>query len=466
MAKKLAAWLIFVSSIPFVLSSCTSVYSVKRPDDSSPIYGIPYSLPQKIYIVSAKYTITQCELLKNGSLHIQVNKQITITSETQPDPSERYYIPYSSLRNFFKDTDLTVENFDNSTLKSINATIADKTGPTITALVGTALRVASLAGGVTLTNAGAPPTTQDMCKADVLKALNAQAKSQAQGSGKTKGAAKPATASATDTASATQAASAPDSNSPTTFSTVFVWRPQLSDTPDPKHPEISGHFYPRRILDRWLTPRGYKALNNRDQNEDTIEIPAGQDDVIVKSLRTELRIDPVVVQKKVNIDSASTQGIILREPAYGLLQACDEACPNPMPGGSESSGYSTHGVFHVSEETVPQLGSYVILPLRNRMFETQTATIALSSDGAINKLGLKSNATLPDAASTANTDLDALQKARDARAKARTDAAAAEANAAQDAAKKVTNDNKAISECLSAQKAVRDANGTVVGKCQ
>ncbi|WP_241011653.1 hypothetical protein [Burkholderia sp. Ac-20392] len=466
MASKRAAWLGLVSSVPFVLSSCTSVYSVKRPDDSSPIYGIPYSLPQKIYIVSAKYTITQCELLKDGSLQVQANKQITITSETQPDPSERYYIPYSSLRNFFKDTDLTVENFDNSTLKSINATITDKTGPTITAVVGTALRIASLAGGVTLTDAGSNPTTKDMCNADVLKALSAQRKSQAPGSGKTKSATKPASASAADAASATQAAAAPDSSSATTFSTVFVWRPQLGSTADPKHSEITGHFYPRQILKKWLTPLGYKALNNKDQNQDTIEIPNASDDVILRSLKTELRIDPVVPQKKTTLDNASVEGIILREPAYGLLQACDEVCPDPTPSGADSSGYSTHGVFHVSEETVPQLGSYVILPLRNRMFETQTATIALSSDGAINKLGLKSNAIAPEAASTANTDLDALQKARDARKKARTDAAAADANAAQDAAKQVTNDNKAISDCLSAQKAVREANGTVVGKCQ
>ncbi|MDP9651590.1 hypothetical protein [Paraburkholderia caledonica] len=461
MAKKVAVWLGFVSSIPFVLSSCTSVYSVKRPNDSSAIVGIPYSLPQKIFLVSAKYTITQCEV-KGKQLQVSATKQIAITSETEPDPSERYYIPYSSLRNFFKDTDLTIESFDNSTLKSMNATIADKTGPTITAVLGTALRIASLAGGVALTGFEVSPTTEDLCKADVVDALKAQSKQQAQGAAKTKGATKTKTASAADAASAPQAASQPDNNSPTTFSTVFLWRPQLGRS---RSTTFSQPFYPRQILKRWLTDAGYKLLNNNDLKNDAIDHPPALDDVILRSLKTELRIDLVAPQRKTTLDGA-TEGIVPREPAYGLLQACDDACPDPTTKGGNPSEYSTHGVFYASEETVPQLGSYVILPLRNRMFETQTATITLSSDGAINKLGLKSNATAPEAASAVNTNLDSIEKARDARTKARTDAAASSANATQDAAKQVTEKNKAISDCLSAQKVVRDAGGTAVGQCQ
>ncbi|CAE6869177.1 hypothetical protein R69658_08044 [Paraburkholderia aspalathi] len=462
MAKKAAVWLGCVSSIPFVLSSCTSVYSVKRPNDSSAIVGIPYSLPQKTFLVSAKYTITQCEV-KGKQLQVSATKQITITSETEPDPSERYYIPYSSLRNFFKDTDLTIQSFDNSTLKSMDATIADKTGPTITAVLGTALRIASLAGGVALTDAEGALTTESVCKADVVDALKAQSKQQAPGAGKTKSAAKPKTSSGAGAASAPQAASQPGNDSPTTFSTVFLWRPQLSRSPQSA---FSQPFYPHQILKRWLTDAGYKLLNNPDQKSDAVEISDAGDDVILKSLKTELRIDLVAPQRQTALDGASTEGIILREPAYGLLQACDDTCPDPTTNGRTASEYSTHGVFYASEETVPQLGSYVILPLRNRMFETQTATIALSSDGAINKLGLKSNATAPEAASAVNTNLDSGKKALDARTKARTDAAASAANAAQDAAKQVTANNKAISDCLSGQKAVRDAGGTAVGLCQ
>jgi hypothetical protein len=60
------------------------------------------------------------------------------------EAGERFYIPYSSIRNAFKDSDVSIESYDSGTLKSVSATITDKTGPAITGAVSTVLKVAEL----------------------------------------------------------------------------------------------------------------------------------------------------------------------------------------------------------------------------------------------------------------------------------------------------------------------------------
>jgi len=45
-------------------------------------------------------------------------------------------------------------------------------------------------------------------------------------------------------------------------------------------------------------------------------------------------------------------------------------------------------VLNTSVHIIPQLGSYVGMPLKNRLFEAQTLTISLSAEGAVTKLGL------------------------------------------------------------------------------
>jgi hypothetical protein len=106
------------------------------------------------------------------------------------------------------------------------------------------------------------------------------------------------------------------------------------------------------------------------------------------------------------------------------------------------------------------------MPLRNRLFENQTLVIGLSADGAITKLGVKSNATASAALSSISTDLEAINKAKTAEDKAKADARTAALAKDRDHANSVKADNSAVADCLAAQKALAAAGGKVVGTCQ
>ena len=83
-----------------------------------------------------------------SELKVDLAKTISVTPSIEVDPKERYYLPYSSIDNSFKETDITIESYDNQTLKSLSATINDKAGDAAAAVIGTAIRLAAISAGL------------------------------------------------------------------------------------------------------------------------------------------------------------------------------------------------------------------------------------------------------------------------------------------------------------------------------
>src|SRR5438552_18057620 len=77
-----------------------------KPWTEDLIEGIPYSLPQKAFSLAVEYELKDCFSVNRV---IQVERKVTLASALVVDPAERYYVPYSSLRNWFKATDFTLE---------------------------------------------------------------------------------------------------------------------------------------------------------------------------------------------------------------------------------------------------------------------------------------------------------------------------------------------------------------------
>ena len=417
-------------AVALLLTGCTEIEIRKQPEGT--IEGIPYALPQKTFLITVEYELQECSAeAKPGQeaiLALAVVKTVTLTSTVDVDPKQRYYIPYSSLRNWFKNTDITVQSHPNQTLKGVTATIEDKTGSVITSAIGAAIRVASIVTGVGMAaDAVKEPVNHRAlyCSPAAIHALDGIKELRKK------------------------AKKADEAHEPTDHITAAIAR--LKTTLVRKYttswtPTIASHepqtIDPQEALDLWLTPAGKEVLNAGEQSKLRISVEFNE-------------IEKIPAKETQVPDSIC--GVLVRQPINGVLRVCEDTCP---------TGKDVTSVLKAEDHAVPQLGPFISMPLRNRIFENNTLTLEIADTGVITKLGYKTNAIADAALTSLNSDLDAISKAKTARDKAKADARTATQNAAKDEANRIAADNKAISDCLDAQAAVRKAGGTPTGTCQ
>jgi len=420
---------IFVSAIGVtLLCGCTEL-KVKRATPGQ-IEGIPYTLPKKTFVVTVTYELKEC-IDAVSPPQVKASKMVNVTPTTQPDDNERFYIPYASLRNWFKDTSITVESYENQTLKGVSSTITDKTGEAITSIVSSAIKLATFGAGAAPSKA---PTEVKgaKCNPDAVAAL-----------------AKLVELKKKEKPTEQETATIADLRSQVTHKEVVYWSP-AKPTPLPDQKKVP------LILEITISPTGLVGGGGK--------WVIGDAAVIANDLTSTVQL---TVNGTVTADAATPpSGFLLRQGPSATLRVCERSCPIPTVDGTGAVQTDETPVLNTSVHIIPQLGSYVGMPLKNRLFEAQTLTISLSAEGAVTKLGLTSNATAVAALQTFGTNLDALSKAEDARKKAEAAAAESEQNAKKDHADRVAKDNNAVADCLKAQKALRDAGGTVTGTCQ
>jgi hypothetical protein len=142
---------------PLILVPCVAVMGCAelkvKPWGDGLVEGIPYSLPLKAFSLTVEYELKDCYA---GNTKIQIDRKVGLNSALAIDPDERYYVPYSSLRNWFKAIDLTIDSHDNQTLKGASAAIEDKTGTVLTSLVSTAISLSGVRLAQTPVEAAAP----------------------------------------------------------------------------------------------------------------------------------------------------------------------------------------------------------------------------------------------------------------------------------------------------------------------
>lgn len=411
---------------------CTQLEVRRYP--SGIVEGIPYALPKKSFLVAVEYEVKDCSY-KSNKLFLDVKKTATTTQLVEP--GEQFYIPYSSIRNAFKDTDVTVEAFDNSTLKSISAHVTDKTGPAITALLGGTLRLASLVASPLKPAATATDRfmREQYCNDKVIKTLDEIA----------------ALKVGTKTDEITSRIESLREN--LKFKQVVKWSP-TKDSTTMGSARLERTVYPEHFLNSqiWVTAAGHKAL---------------RDDYVKQAIDPNFPIEYLVTHVTIDLSRPIVSdltfeeviaGLVVRNPVQGLLRVCDGHCP-----AQESI---VTGVVGAADVTVPQLGDYIVLPLKNRVFQDQKIELILSESGAIQKIGISSKATAAAAAENFNANFDQLKAFRDASEKAKDDARTMAANQSTAVANRTTEVNQALTSCFSAQKALKEAGGVPVGTCQ
>jgi hypothetical protein len=391
------------------------------------VEGIPYVLPKKAILVTVNYQVDECSVDENGRLKLSVRK--TVSASQVVEPGETFYIPYASIRNFFKDNEVTVEAHDSSTLKSITAHSVDKTGPAITSVVALALKAASWSSNAKAAVSAADQRQKQRgawCAKEIVDALDAIAALK-------QSKAEDAPAKIAEQREALK------------FKQVVRWVPQ-------KAGPMSIEVYPQDLLqDKWLTKEGLSALRVGHESlaDANARIPA-----FISEARLEVA-RPVIPDASLPDTNA---GVVLRYPMMALLRVCERRCPT-------ASGDAT-GVVGDADIVVPQLGDYFTVPLRNRIFQDQKIELTLSRDGLLEKVGINSKATAQAALENLNTNLDQIKAHRTAQEQAKEAAKTEAANAAKTVAENAQAINQAIANCLAAQKALKEAGGSPVGTCQ
>lgn len=432
-----------VALVALLSSACTNlqVYKVDGTTHLPDAPGsIPYALPKKSILATATYVLTQCKTTTNPvALLLDADVTINVTQANEVDESERYAIPYTELRSWIKEINFVVESYSNQTLKSFTGAINDQASAILTGAVGTAIKFGALAG-VT-----AEKPKQDFCTDDAraalveLEAVKKRLKDIVNPPTPVKPPAKPEPGQDALIAELTKRIGEITSKALT--SKVYLsWSPQVSElvTGSGGRDVAAKTVTPEKAVQKWLTPEGQTWLRSHPLKDAqtiyiVIDVPAWS--------------HPARKEESASV----TDGLILRDPAVGLLRVCKGPCATP----NEAGVVSIDNVLSSAPVVVPQLGRKLVVPLRNTFAQNSSLEVTLSEDGVITKLGIKNASTLSQTATGLGSNADALKAAQDARDKAQ---AAAQT--------KTRDDNKRLADCLEAQKTIAKDGGTPISVCQ
>lgn len=152
--------LIFVVSLA---PACSTTLTVSRFSGGSPAEGIVYFLPCAQFDITLTRELIKCDPVRRtviisetlsdeeskersgrkarvngleyGAVNVLVNTLATVTPRYIADPKHSYVIKYHTLNSPLKKTDIQVDLYGNGTLKTVNATIEDRSKEVITQVV-------------------------------------------------------------------------------------------------------------------------------------------------------------------------------------------------------------------------------------------------------------------------------------------------------------------------------------------
>lgn len=162
-------------------------------------------------------------------------------------------------------------------------------------------------------------------------------------------------------------------------------------------------------------------------------------------------------------DQTVRSGIVLRQPALGLVRACIGSCPQPdkfeVATNNKEAGDGDVAVpFPVS---VPQLGKKLVMPVHNPFGRDTNLTLTLGPDGTLTTLSVQDNSTIAAGLTGVGNAATAYTNA----IAARNTAIAAQNTAAAAVAGYPDTVLKGQADCLQQQAAIVKAGGTPAIQC-
>lgn len=412
---------------------------------------------------------------------IQLKLEATLTAQATPawapDTAYTYSLDYDLMQSGLKGTDYSVEQYPNGTLKSVNVTIDDQTGPAIQSVLGGVAKFAAAAGGFPLSlgtkpqAAGSKPfqsfsawkdansSVVSPCKSDIKLKLYQRAGLEAQ-----------ADANAEDALAQQKKVDKLDAAQVKAIAELEKAKAALKeiDSGDPKRHEAEAlvkkttgdaKLAAKAVLDakselddlaqagdkvatrlaalrkgltvvhtttfrptfesRSLHVAGELEAISAWTNEATLKSCAEKTDMCdgVKNFETAISAYVAIHTPplpKIAANAMADVGVYYRQPLRGVLVVCKKAqCTN-------DAGLLTAGPDSILLNTpadVPQLGALAVLPLKNVPFQNNTISASFAESGALTKVTYKSNAAAAKAAEVFEASADTVLKFKDAKRK-------------------------------------------------
>lgn len=491
----------FTSLLPaaLLLGGCAELVVHRMSPDAAraPLIGkIPYSLPKTTVIVSGQLTLAKCETAypkdpastEAPKLTLEFEKKVQVASIAEPDGDHRYYIDYEAARSLFKDLHVTVETLPNKTLKSFSGAVADQAGAIAVAAAGAAIGIRGAVGvgrvplrapvedDRSLTWMSTHPERkahrEPYCRTEILEAL-AAIESQKQviraaRESKRQAIERPslppeylqANLALKDQEIAKAQARIAETEAHSGIVRTFTARWS------PTHPAGTalpgnGHVLLRHAIEMWPVVAEWFTGSGRRWITTS---PADSNAAVWRQARAPITIELNVDNSTIGASSPSAatadapagdmpKGLVVRDPAVGVLRLCDGSCGTSALDGGVLVG-RPEDIATNSFVVLPQLGRLLVLPLRNALFQSSKLSVSLNADGTLASVGLQASGSLAQGlAGTAAAAKDEM-------------AATAAHNASRAAqAQFPTLVNQAIANCLTASAAITAAGGTPV-PCQ
>jgi hypothetical protein len=453
------------STIAISLAGCTvDLNTYKISGDSDPDHledgAIPYILPKTQFVVSASYVVDCKESTdKKSDATVSITPTFTVTPTSIPDEHERYYIKYTDLQNWLKDSKISLSTNPNQTLSSVNGTINDLAGPTIATAIGAAIAIAGTASvvGVPAIGAGALEATQEiqsqptkppmMCKdylkSSVITALNDVKKLKSEISTLQK-----AHSSSSSSTNANDAKIAQDATQVTkiiadklTINATMSWDPT---PPGAQNKPVQVVIDGSSLVKEWF-----------------ISNPGFDTWIANTDIKRQMVLDLLpwsVAQNGPEVVDTVVKGFVVRNPAIGTLRICKTTCPSLGQNLTKTNDQ----LAIVQNVSIPQLGARMILPFSDQIFQNNSLNITLASDGTITSLGTQQTGTAGTTLSALTTDAQAAGSA----IAARNTAIGARNTAIQAVTGYADTVNKSLADCLQQQQTIVKYGGTPTVNCQ
>jgi hypothetical protein len=342
---------------------------------------------------------------------VVVEMQATVDAKIFPAKEHTYLIDFASFSSGLKQTSLTIDLYDNGTLKGINASITDRTAEVLEGLVKSGVAIARMVMGLPTPSSTEPIEAVDsLCRTDVsqnlmtlgtltrsLKALTRQRDIYI------------ATIQKIELLVTDQSSRAELNNILTSLDNS---QKQL-EVLEGKRKQIIGRlsavsqeqFKPTFDNKQRLFPPPDEMLYGWFKRQDPRVAEAKNKLTAVATIQ--VITDPP--GPKLNFTESCDKGLVYRNPAHAILHICQEqAC-------IDASGNAVQGVevLHKLRTVVPQLGKLAKLPLRSLPFQTKTLTAAFAADGTLTKASSTSEAAAEKAAAALAASLPSVSKLLD-----------------------------------------------------
>jgi hypothetical protein len=341
-----------------------------------------------------------------SSPDVQAELSATVETRTLPDNEQAYLIDYEILASWMKQTNVSIDLYDNGTLKAINASLADKSSEVILNVVKSGVAIAKMVmGGPSATDATSLQTVYSPCQNQISQALldlpwlNKQIAALTRQRDAYMQMLKTVTFVTDSTTRQVLQEFLKDTESTQKAIEILSARQKqiikrLTVVERVRFVPMAGKSsqpfpLPKQISEDWFNPDHLNTVDN-------------------KNLFTAVVTAQVIVAPPAGSDKSKEcqTGIVYRNPAQAILSICPgKSCindkGNPTPGVEE---------LYRARTVIPQMGKIARLPLKNTMFQSKTLMAAFSQDGVLTKLTFSNEAAAEKASATLAQALPSISK--------------------------------------------------------